>query len=184
MAAHLKHALSGHRVCIVNTHLTVAHAENSWDIPSCRPLQMDQVLTAARESKSDVTIISGDLNCDHLESEPPESPYNYTVADVSKPVHMAFQSGFQSALHESLPDGVRPISHTCSYAQDGAADYVLYKSNQVRLIKATLHPEGLKPDAQWDAANGWYDGTHDFGAASKLSDHRPLVVDFGLPSPQ
>eukprot|EP00434_Breviolum_minutum_P006857 symbB.v1.2.006049.t1/scaffold339.1/size225540/13 len=63
------------------------------------------------------------MNSDHLEREPSGS---YPPEMVNRPVTMAFEEGFQSALHAMHP-GVRPISHTCSYAQDGCADYVLYR---------------------------------------------------------
>ena len=40
MVAKLTEVVTGRRIMILNTHLTVAHAGNSWDIPECRPQQM------------------------------------------------------------------------------------------------------------------------------------------------
>jgi endonuclease/exonuclease/phosphatase family metal-dependent hydrolase len=122
LVGRMRHRASGKRILVLNTHLTVAHV-NSYDIPHNRPLQMEQVLAAARDEEA-VVLIGADLNCDHLEDEPPPTRSGapaYTTADVARPVHMAFESGFRSALHTVLAAGpaspaCRPISHTCSCA--------------------------------------------------------------------
>jgi endonuclease/exonuclease/phosphatase family metal-dependent hydrolase len=167
LVARMRHRASGRRLLVVTSHLTVAHASNGHDIPHCRPLQMQQLLQqvqAAAES-GDVVIIAADMNCDHLEAEPPQNSYGYTVADVAKPVHMAFQAGFSSALHSALGPACRPISHTCSYAQDGCADYVLVRgtvSTQRRAhpctrcdscTRMTEHPFIVLPPSIHDANN-------------------------------
>ena len=128
LVARLRHRASGRRLLVLTSHLTVAHASNDHDIPHHRPLQMQQLLDQVQgAAPDDMVIISADLNCDHLEPEPPESEYGYTNHDVAKPVHMAFEAGFTSVLHSVLGPDCRPISHTCSYAQDGCADYVLVR---------------------------------------------------------
>lgn len=219
MVARMCHSRSGRRIAVLNTHLTVAHASNDYDIPHHRPLQMQQVLAAAERllqegqgledgsANGTAVFIGADLNSDHLEDLPPASPYGYTPADVSRPVHMALEVGFRSALHDALSssavaalgptdaeaamitgDGdasreggggtaaaVRPVSHTCSYAQDGCVDYVLAQGAGVRLAGAFLHPRSLRPDTSWSQVVGW--GGGDDGL---LSDHRPLVADYCL----
>lgn len=134
LVGRMRHRASGRCLLVVTSHLTVAHASNGHDIPHCRPLQMQRLLeqVQAAAASDDVVIIAADMNCDHLEPEPPQNSYGYTVADVAKPVHMAFQAGFSSALHSALGPACRPISHTCSYAQDGCSDYVLVRGT-VRL---------------------------------------------------
>ena len=86
----------------------------------------------------------------------------------------------ESLLNVPAEPGVRPISHTCSYAQDGCADYValaclvsswikqasetiiffchcqlcqvLYQSNaRLQLKDAFLHPANLPLDVPWSA---------------------------------
>ena len=236
-------------VSIVTTHLTVAHATNDHDIPSARPKQMKQVLELAdlfasvtapplsetNSAKDDnaaaagatheagaaaaVCFVAGDLNCDHLETEPPNDVY--TAHDVAKPVHMAFAAGFQSSFHDALSktqpatvaggsggsggsgrsgssssgggstgagggSSARPISHTCSYAQDGCCDYILSRRGSsgdggggggaVKVSRSYLWPECVPCDTEWNATTGW-------GSSLLLSDHRPLVTDFTL-SPQ
>jgi len=172
--ASMRHIASGQRLVIANTHLTVAHASNDHDIPMCRPKQMQQVLDRLEDlSGCDAVFICADMNSDHLETEPPNGPY--TAEQVNRPVHMAFGQGFDSALHTCLP-GIRPISHTCSYAQDGCADYIFYKlSKSLKLVSAFLHPERLAPDTPWSAESGW--GSK---VGATLSDHRPLLADFEL----
>lgn len=74
----------------------------------------------------------------HLETDPPQSAFGYTVADVAAPVHMALSAGLQSALHEVAPQTVgsgRPISHTSSYAQDGCCDYVFIAPTELTDIE-------------------------------------------------
>ena len=128
LVARMRHLASGRRLVVLTSHLTVAHASNGHDIPHCRPLQMKQLLEQLQGAEpDDVVIIAADMNCDHLEPEPPPNDYGYTVDDVAQPVHMAFLAGFSSALHSALGPGCRPISHTCSYAQDGCADYVFVR---------------------------------------------------------
>jgi len=101
--AQLRHHASGLGVVVANTHLTVAHANNSHDIPMCRPTQMAHVLRelGARSVDGALPFLCADMNSDHLETEPPDGPY--TAQDVSRPVHMAFEKGFASALHEARP---------------------------------------------------------------------------------
>ena len=41
-----EHRQSGVKVAIANSHLTVAHASNSHDIPLCRPQQAAELLAA------------------------------------------------------------------------------------------------------------------------------------------
>ena len=53
----MSHRDSGQRMLVCTTHLTVAHASNSHDIPSCRPMQCQQVL----ERLSAVVIIATSL---------------------------------------------------------------------------------------------------------------------------
>lgn len=184
LVASMRHAATGRRLLLANTHLTVAHAHNDHDIPMCRPLQMQQVLDAlSPAAPEDAVIICADMNCDHLETEPPRKrgggESGYSAADVSRPVCMAFERGFESALH-ALNPGARPVSHTCSYAQDGCADYVLFRpSPALDLARAFLHPEHLPVDASWSSRDGW---GPDPGAT--LSDHRPLVADFRLRPPE
>jgi endonuclease/exonuclease/phosphatase family metal-dependent hydrolase len=140
LVARMRHRASGRWLLVVTSHLTVAHASNGHDIPHCRPLQMQQLLNQVQSAASgDVVIIAADMNCDHLEPEPPQNSYGYTVADVAKPVHMAFQAGFSSALHSALGSDCRPISHTSSYTQDGCADYVLVRGT-VRHPAQRRHP--------------------------------------------
>jgi len=253
LVGRMRHIASGRRLVVVNTHLTVAHASNDYDIPHHRPLQMKQVLGQV-EGSSDVVIIGADLNSDHLEPEPPDSPFGYTVADVSRPVHMAFEQGFVSALHSTLAaaggetggaagdaaaeEGVppasaalaaelsalklrpliqraeaagvdgekldaaknvdsiialivekaqalgRPISHTCSYAQDGCCDYVLVRGQGAAVAGAFLHPADVPPDTEWDKARGWQPaaeaGEGELQPERVLSDHRPLITDLTL----
>ena len=194
LVARMTHVESGRPVVVSNTHLTVAHASNGHDIPLARPQQMEQLLARVADSRaraasaagvdSDnvLVLLCGDMNCDHLEDEPPEpcGQYRYTVEQVSEPVHACFRAGYMSALHEVLGredarssasgasagaggagagagagggggggaggaaaaaaaaaapgdshaqsqtqcKPTRPCSHTCSYAQDGCADYV------------------------------------------------------------
>ncbi|CAK9093566.1 Uncharacterized calcium-binding protein At1g02270 [Durusdinium trenchii] len=177
MYAKITHVESGCRILVANTHLTVAHASNSHDIPFCRPRQMEQVLRRLLSAPCcDAVFICADMNSDHLEREPSGA---YPPELVNRPVTMAFESGFVSALHTKHP-GVRPISHTCSYAQDGCADYVLYQSNaRLQLRDAFLHPSNLPLDVSWSSSSGWGDEP-----AATLSDHRPLVVDFAIESAQ
>ncbi|CAK9050533.1 unnamed protein product [Durusdinium trenchii] len=150
MYAKITHVESGCRILVANTHLTVAHASNSHDIPFCRPRQMEQVLRRLLSAPCcDAVFICADMNSDHLEREPSGA---YPPELVNRPVTMAFESGFVSALHTKHP-GVRPISHTCSYAQDGCADYVLYQSNaRLQLRDAFLHPSNLPLDVSWSAS--------------------------------
>jgi len=181
LVARLRHAATGRRLLVANTHLTVAHAHNDHDIPMCRPTQMQQMLDAlGTASPKDLVFMGADMNSDHLETEPPVSkkggPTPYTAADVSKPVSMAFEAGLVSALHSVSPPDVRPISHTCSYAQDGCVDYVFFRpSPAVELTDAFLHPVQLEPDIPWSPTEGW-GADHN----ATLSDHRPLVADFRL----
>lgn len=180
--ATLRHA-SGLPMVVANTHLTVAHADNDHDIPSARPEQMKQVLDLVEASKGSVALICADVNSDHLEASPPASLYNYSAADVSRPVTMAFDRGLRSALHTvgaaaglSPGDAARPISHTSSYSQDGCCDYVFFRPDErLRPREAFLYPQSLPARTSWDPDHGW--GSEDF---QTLSDHRPLVVDFDL----
>ncbi|CAE7889659.1 sohB [Symbiodinium microadriaticum] len=179
MYAWLSHAETGCRILVANTHLTVAHATNGHDIPFCRPRQMEQVLDVMLTAPGvDALLLCADMNSDHLELEP-SGPY---VAElVNRPVSMAFEKGFHSALH-SCNSGIQPsaraISHTCSYAQDGCVDYVFFHSSpHLSLVDAFLHPRELAFDTPWSKAHGW--GT---GSMVTLSDHRPLVVDFLISS--
>jgi len=174
----MQHRASGRRVLLANTHLTVAHASNGHDIPYARPLQMRQVLDALLGADPEGLIfLCADMNCDHLELEDPVSSQGapqFTAADVRRPVDMAFGAGLASALHSVLP-GVRPISHTSSYSQDGCADYVFFRpAPGLELAGSFLHPAHWPPETQWSASVGWGD------AAGTLSDHRPLVADFRL----
>ncbi|CAL1130017.1 unnamed protein product [Cladocopium goreaui] len=173
MYAKLTHVDSGCRILVANTHLTVAHADNSHDIPFCRPRQMEQVLHRLLAAQCcDAVFLCADMNSDHLEREP-SGPYPPEM--VNRPVTMAFEQGFASALHARHP-GVRPISHTCSYAQDGCADYVLFRGHSgLQLHEAFLHPNDLPLDVPWSSSTGWGDD-----AQATLSDHRPLVVDFSI----
>lgn len=175
MLAAMRHAGTGRRVVLGNTHLTVAHAGNDHDIPMCRPLQMKQVLAALAEMRGEGPVLClccGDLNADHLETEAPGN--GHTAQEAARPVTMAFEDGFQSALHQVLGEQCRPVSHTCKYAQDGCCDYVLYQeAHGVTLQSAALHPAELSPEQPWSDQTGW-------GQDATLSDHRPLVVDFEL----
>jgi endonuclease/exonuclease/phosphatase family metal-dependent hydrolase len=175
LVANLVHTASGQRLSVINTHLTVAHV-NGHDIPKNRPMQMEQVLEAAGKEDDTLSIIAADLNSDHLEphSPPPAHGFSYTVAQVARPVYMAFEAGYTSALHETLGPAIRPMSHTCSYAQDGCADYILYRGQGLSLSTAYLWPPQIAPDHAWDHAQGWG------GMEWTLSDHRPIVVDFSL----
>eukprot|EP00656_Telonema_subtile_P029746 TRINITY_DN32830_c0_g1_i1.p1 TRINITY_DN32830_c0_g1~~TRINITY_DN32830_c0_g1_i1.p1 ORF type:complete len:295 (-),score=52.75 TRINITY_DN32830_c0_g1_i1:42-926(-) len=170
----MRHVATGRGVSLANTHLTVAHASNGRDIPMCRPRQMEQVLCelAARQQGGGVCLCCADLNADHLETADPGG--GHTAADCARPIRMAFEAGFESALHQVLPEGSRPMSHTCSYAQDGCCDYVLYEPTAgLELQAAFLHPESVPQDQPWSAEDGW-------GPGATLSDHRPLVVDFQI----
>ena len=70
--------------------------------------------------------------------------------------------------------------HTCSYAQDGCADYIFFKpSEEVQLVRAFLHPEDIPFGTAWNATSGW-DPRSSSVLPSTLSDHRPLVADFQL----
>lgn len=176
--ATMRHRTSGLQLFVANTHLTVAHASNNHDIPFARPLQMEQVMNAILGAQSDsLVFLCADMNCDHLETEDPISKGlapQYTAADVSQPVAMAFQEGLVSALHSVL-SGARPVSHTSSYSQDGCADYIFFRPQaDLDLDGAFLHPAEVHPDMQWSAITGWGD------LASTLSDHRPLLADFRL----
>jgi endonuclease/exonuclease/phosphatase family metal-dependent hydrolase len=188
LVARMTHVESGQPVVVSNTHLTVAHASNGHDIPLARPQQMEQLLArvagsraqaasaAGVDSDNVLVLLCGDMNCDHLEDEPPEpcGQYRYTVEQVSEPVHACFRAGYVSALHEVLgredarcgsgasggasggggaaaaaaaaaaPGAshaksqtqckpTRPCSHTCSYAQDGCADYVFVNQDVLSL---------------------------------------------------
>ena len=220
MVGRMRHKASGRRIAVLNTHLTVAHASNGHDIPRCRPLQMEQVLDCALRQqadsaavRADAVFIGADLNCDHLEEEASVSgKRSYTPAEVSRPVHMAFETGFRSAFHDALDasasenggsadGGRRPISHTCSYAQDGCCDYIMWRDADehghcLQTVGAYLYPREIPPSVQWDSARGWW-GAPDAAAletdsdadpdascaavnAMTLSDHRPLVADFRL----
>lgn len=172
IVAQMTHRASGRKLIVANTHLTVAHATNDHDIPMCRPLQMEQVLKLAGASPDGIQILCADMNSDHLETEP-SGPYS--AAEVNKPVDMAFDECFASALHEAHPK-VRPISHTCSYAHDGCADYIFFKPNDlIELSSACLHPQDLPLDTQWTPDVGWGSDP-----AWTLSDHRPLIADFNI----
>mmetsp|Transcript_133591 Transcript_133591/g.236400 ORF Transcript_133591/g.236400 Transcript_133591/m.236400 type:complete len:333 (+) Transcript_133591:35-1033(+) len=168
----MTHRSSGQKILVANTHLTVAHASNDHDIPHCRPLQMEQVLKLLSATSPDTSVfLCADMNSDHLEAED-SGPYS--AAEVSRPVTMAFESGYTSALH-SVIGSARPISHTCSYAHDGCVDYVLFKASpMVQLSSAFLHPHWLSPETQWSPATGWYPGDPNV----TVSDHRPLIADF------
>merc|ERR1719265_1799566 len=104
------------------------------------------------------------MNCDHLEEEPPMQRrgfLQYTAHEVSKPVHMAFDEGFRSALHEVLGPDARPISHTSSYAQDGCVDYVFFRSSapcSLEPADAALLPSDLDQEAVWSERTGWGEG--------------------------
>ena len=43
LVGRMRHAASGVKLTVINSHLTVAHASNGHDIPHCRPLQMEQM---------------------------------------------------------------------------------------------------------------------------------------------
>jgi len=179
LVATARHSATGRQLLVANTHLTVAHAKNTHDIPMCRPLQMQQVLDAAAAAGDSVlSFLCADMNCDHLETQAP-TPWSgcpeYSAADVSKPVRMAFECGFVSALHELIPS-IRPLSHTSDYTRDGCVDYIFYRPNPIlELADAFLHPGQLKPDTAWSPECGWGPG-----ADTTLSDHRPLIADFLL----
>lgn len=173
--ARILHQPTGRRIVVCNTHLTVAHATNNHDIPMARPLQMEQVLKVVDGAEPDeIVYICADMNCDHLEKDPPKGD-KYTAADVYRPVTMAFDQGFQSALHTAHP-GIRPISHTCSYAQDGCVDYIFFRpSEDLELKMACLLPENVPLDRDWDSNTGWAEDPN-----ATMSDHRPLVADFNV----
>lgn len=178
--ATMKHKSSARQIAVINTHLTVAHTSNGYDIPLNRPRQMEQVLGIAADvapCEADLVFILGDLNCDHLESEDPGGGYH--PSDLSKPVQMAFEKGFRSALHSHLLES-RPISHVCSYARDGCCDYILWRGEKIDLGSSWLYPKGIPVDATWDTNKGWGEGEE----AGLLSDHRPVVADFLLQSTQ
>lgn len=205
--ARARHRATNQRIAVANTHLTVAHATNTHDIPMCRPEQMSQVLDAMADAMQPPSmplepdpggdqgslpeaapepctcaLICADMNCDHLETEPPAQRRGmpqYSAGEVGRPVQMAFDQGFLSALHEALGLGVRPISHTCSYAQDGCVDYVFFQHSApdaMEVCDATLLPADVDPDTAWSEQTGW--GPR--GDWAMLSDHRPLLVDFRL----
>mmetsp|Transcript_39217 Transcript_39217/g.110862 ORF Transcript_39217/g.110862 Transcript_39217/m.110862 type:complete len:309 (+) Transcript_39217:58-984(+) len=187
--ATMVHRASGRRVAVANTHLTVAHV-NAFDIPLNRPWQMKQVLellaAAAPVDGSPVArFCCGDLNSDHMDTEAATGEcdmfyghqYSYSAEEVARPVHMAFEQGFRSALHESLAGGVRPISHTSGYTRDGCTDYVLYAPEAARLEEAWLFPRDIPPDRAWSPSGGWGAA---LDARATFSDHRPLVADFTL----
>jgi len=179
--ASMRHVASGRVLRVVNTHLTVAHASNDRDIPQNRPLQMSQVLELVQEDSPECLFICADMNSDHLETQNPATgkvdrwgrsgSRAFLASEVSKPVQMAFDAGFQSALHV-VHSTLRPISHTSSYAQDGCVDYVLFQGDAVLLHDAYLHPKDLPMDTVWNEKLGW--GT----LSSTFSDHRPLIADF------
>jgi len=181
IVASMTHSGSQQQLNVCTTHLTVAHADNGYDIPHHRPLQMKQILqtlSSNDEEPPPLVILAGDLNCDHLETDPPSS--RYTAEDAFLPVTMAFEAGFISAFHEHLPEADdRPISHTCSYAQDGCCDYVMYKpTDAIRCTESYLYPMELPASTQWDQATGW----DPLGLSQQwnLSDHRPMVSEFEL----
>lgn len=134
--ARMRHVESGRLVSVLNTHLTVAHTGNTWDIPKNRPLQMEQILNFifAMTPENTVKLLCGDLNADHLEIFPPKQSEGcpaYTVEQVAAPLHMAFEAGFSSALDDSPDRGEgRAISHVSSYGtgHDGCVDYIFYNS--------------------------------------------------------
>jgi len=177
----MRHLASGRALRVVNTHLTVPHASNDMDIPQNRPLQMSQVLELLREDSPTCLFICADMNSDHLETQNPATGHvdqwgrrgsrEFLAAEVSKPVQMAFDAGFQSALHV-VHSSSRPISHTSSYAQDGCVDYILFQGGPLLLHDAYLYPKDLAMDTAWNEKVGW--GT----LSTTLSDHRPLIADF------
>jgi len=173
MLARLEHVGSGCRLAFANTHLTVAHADNSHDIPRFRPQQMEQVLQMLEAAgEADGVVLCADMNSDHLEER---KSGRYSAEEVNRPVHMAFERGFDSSLHRIHP-GIRPISHTCSYAHDGCADYILFRTDAKLALKhAFLHPAELAQDTPWSSSTGWGDIE-----GATLSDHRPVVADFWL----
>merc|ERR1712107_98824 len=119
-----------------------------------------------------IDFICADMNSDHL-AKKPSGPYMPQA--VSRPVHMAFEQGYTSALHHMHPRAF-PISHTCSYAQDGCVDYVLFRDSPlVKVVQAYLYPEILPPDTEWCPTTGWGENE-----ADTISDHRPLFVDFTI----
>jgi len=169
------HIESGHRISVANTHLTVAHVTNDHDVPMCRPRQIEQVLEImSLKSPEVLPFICADMNSDHWETCPPKDSA-YTCEEISKPVHDVLRSGYVSALHETIEETARPISHVSSYSQDGCVDYCFYRPNEVlTLSQAFLYPECLPFDEPWDPATGWAGGMD----RPVLSDHRPLIVDF------
>jgi len=179
--ASMRHVASGHVIRVVNTHLTVPHPSNDADIPQNRPLQMSQVLELLQEGTPSCLFLCADMNSDHLETQNPATgkvdrwgrsgSREFLTSEVSKPVHMAFDAGFQSALHV-VHSSSRPISHTSSYAQDGCVDYILFQGASLSLHDAYLHPKDLPIDTTWNEKVGW--GT----LSTTFSDHRPLFADF------
>eukprot|EP00039_Didymoeca_costata_P020942 m.342898 g.342898 ORF g.342898 m.342898 type:complete len:425 (-) comp22005_c0_seq1:223-1497(-) len=189
--ARMRDKYSGRTIVLGNTHLTVAHV-NNYDIPKNRPMQMQQVLdymNANTDRGNELLLVCADMNCDHLETEPPqrqEGAPNFTTFDVSKPVHMAFEDGYSSLYHKCNPEIKRPISHTSSYTQDGCCDYIfckdLMKKDGQKLgaqyKDAFLYPAEIHPEHAWDPYTGW---SHSLDWSITMSDHRPLVVDLLVP---
>ena len=98
MVAQMRHVASGRRIHLVNTHLTVAHTGNGWDIPTNRPRQMEQILQrlaslndddkkkAAKVAEEEegtaekaVRLLCGDMNADPLETDPPKPAINTEI---------------------------------------------------------------------------------------------------------
>eukprot|EP00658_Telonema_sp_P-2_P054302 TRINITY_DN43199_c0_g1_i1.p1 TRINITY_DN43199_c0_g1~~TRINITY_DN43199_c0_g1_i1.p1 ORF type:complete len:264 (+),score=67.05 TRINITY_DN43199_c0_g1_i1:100-891(+) len=173
--ATMRHIPSNRRVMVANTHLTVAHA-HTQDIPVARPTQMKQLLEEMehRCEPGQTRLLCGDMNADHLETESPGN--GWTAVDVAAPIIMAMEAGYFSSLHAVLPEGIRPISHTSSYSQDGCCDYVLFRDgDRIGVEFAQLMPQGLAVDQKWSVDTGW---SEDLGET--LSDHRPLYVGLRL----
>ena len=114
LVARLRHRASGRRLLVLTSHLTVAHASNDHDIPHHRPLQMQQLLDQVQgAAPDDMVIISADLNCDHLEPEPPEKDDMVLLAEQDHGRHAAL---YGTAELRSRVDASAATARLCDFA--------------------------------------------------------------------